>query len=125
MSKDPLANAVTIPEKNPVHPKTLDRILKTISSETGISKEVKLKDKVRELKTPLQLEVNYYDEEYVVTNKDIGLRVISKTMKDALEGISEQIDSLWSAYVEADTSRMNAGAKELRKKLISLFEGGT
>jgi len=85
-------------------------------------KEVKLKDKIRELKIPLQLDVNYYDEEYIVINKDIGLRVISKTMKEALEGISEQIDSLWSTYVEADTSMMNASAKELRKKLISLFK---
>ena len=51
--------------------------------------EVKLKNRIRELKTPLQLNVEYYGEEYVVTNKDIGLRVIGKTMKDALEGISE------------------------------------
>ncbi len=85
-------------------------------------KEVKLKGRVRELKTPLQLKVDYYDEEYVVTNRDIGLRVISKTMKEALEEINEQIDILWSAYVEADISRMNAGAKELRKKLVSLFK---
>jgi hypothetical protein len=74
-------------------------------------KEVKLKNKVRELKTPLQLDINYFDERYVVTNKDIGLRVISKSMKEALEGISEQVEALWSAYAEADASRMNAGAK--------------
>lgn len=88
-------------------------------------KEVKLKDKVRALKTPLQLDVKYYDEKYVITNEDIDVRVISKTMNEALEGISEQIDALWSVYVEADTGRMNAGAKELRKKLISLFREDT
>ena len=49
----------------------------------------------------------------------------SPTLKAVVEGINEEIESLWEDYVEASLEELSRDALDLRGELVSAFGGET
>jgi hypothetical protein len=100
-----------------------------ITSDSAIEKiphfplrEVTLKDQKISLREPIDLEVQYEDDEYIVSNDVFHLLVTSQSLKDALQAVDEEFAELWKEYVESDQKTLTKDAKEFRAKMISLLD---
>ncbi len=83
--------------------------------------KIQLKDRIVSLMNPINLDVIYQDEQYIVTYDKLRLHFFAGNLKDAVEGINEEIEMLWEDYVEADEDELSEDAIELRDELISMF----
>jgi len=90
-----------------------------------ILSEVKLRGKSLELKEPLHFDISYEDDEYLAVNDKFRLMSSGPTLKAVVEGINEEIESLWEDYVEASLEELSQDALDLRGELISAFGGET
>jgi len=84
--------------------------------------EFKLKGKPVLLHKPLQIDINFDDGENIFSEDTLGLLVVGKTFEECNKRLEEQISLLWKEYVEPDDTNFTSGAKELRKKLISMVK---
>lgn len=81
------------------------------------------KKTVKELAKPINLEVDFDDEEYILYNNDFNLLVTSKNLKEGMDEINREFVLLWSDYVEEDINNLSEGGIQFREKLLSLFNG--
>jgi len=85
-------------------------------------RQVTLKEQKKSLKEPIDLEVLYEDDEYIISNDVFHLLATSQSLKDALQAVDEGFAELWKEYVESDPKTLTKDAKEFRAKMISLLD---
>jgi len=84
--------------------------------------QVTIKGRQIPLSQPIFLEIQYEDDEYIVSNDVFHLLVTSQSLKDALKSIDEEFAELWNEYVEFDPKTLTKDAVEFRAKIISLLD---
>lgn len=75
----------------------------------------------KHLKDPISVNVIFENDQYIVSNDEMGLLVAAHSMKNAYEEIQEELAILWSEYVNVDENELTNGAKQFREKLIDLL----
>ncbi len=83
---------------------------------------IEIRGRNLDLKEPLDLDLLYEDDRYIVSNDKLHLMAVGPNLKDAIEGINEEIEILWEDYVEASLDELSEDAMEFRKKIISSME---
>lgn len=81
-------------------------------------------DRIKELAKPINLEVDFEDEEYILYNSEFNLLVTSKDLKEGMEEINKEFLLFWSDYVKEDINNLTEGGIGFREKLLSLFNEG-
>lgn len=76
----------------------------------------------KQLKEDVSIDLIFENDLYIAFNDDLGLLVAAPSMKEAIEGIDEELAILWSEYVEAEEQGLTDGAKKFKDKLIELVE---
>lgn len=84
-------------------------------------KEVTLRDQKISLQKPIDLEIQFEDDEYIVSNDIFHLLVTSQSLKEGLKAVDEEFAELWKEYVESDPNTLTKDAIEFREKLISMI----
>jgi len=74
----------------------------------------------KHLKETISVSVVFENDQYIVSNDEMGLLVAAQSMKIAYGEIQEELAILWSEYVNVDENELTDGAKHFRKKLIDL-----
>jgi hypothetical protein len=74
----------------------------------------------KHLKEPISVNVVFENDQYIVSNDEMGLLVAAQSMKNAYRDIQDELAILWSEYVNVDEKELTDGAKQFRKKLIYL-----
>ncbi|MFA6364540.1 hypothetical protein [Methanoregula sp.] len=99
-----------------------------ISSEKAIEQiphlplqEISFKNSRVLLKHPLVLEIQFDDDEYILSNDSFHLLSTSASLKQGIREIEEEFATLWDEYVEADPETLTKDAVELRVKLLALM----
>jgi hypothetical protein len=99
-----------------------------ISSEKAIEQlshlplhEIAFKNSRVLLKEPLILEVQYENDEYILSNDSFHLLSSASSLKQGIREIEEEFTSLWDEYAEVDPDSLTKDAVELRSKLIALI----
>ncbi len=85
-------------------------LLKTFGSGSG----------EKHLKEDVPIDLIFENDIYIAYNDNLGLLVAAPSMKETIEGISEEFVILWSEYVEIEEDELTDGAKNFRDKLIKL-----
>ena len=88
-----------------------------------ILNEVKLSGRAVGLKEPLHFDISYEDDEYLAVNDKFRLMSSGPTLKAVVEGINEEIESLWEDCVEASFEELSRDVLDLRGELVSAFGG--
>ncbi|WP_424359935.1 hypothetical protein [Methanocella sp. MCL-LM] len=95
---------------------------KDIQKMEGIPlRDIKIQDKIAVLKVPLILDVQYEDDEYIISNEELCIHSVSDSLKDAIEDIKKSIETLWIEYVDADSDTLTDDAIAFRNKLKDMF----
>lgn len=84
--------------------------------------EIKIEGALKKFKLPLELEVEFENEHYIISNDDLGLLVVSDNLKKGIEGIKEEFNTLWDYYVNDTPDNLTTSAIEFRNRLFSLIE---
>lgn len=92
--------------------------IKTISIQ-----QIKIDDKLIDLKSDVVLDVNYdkIESKYIVDSKSFNIFAINSVFNLAIEDIQEQMGMLWKGYVQEDVSNLTKSAIEFRKVLKKLI----
>lgn len=85
--------------------------------------EISFEDKKIKLVRPIILDINVergirYDI-YILSNEDLKLFAMQKSLKESSAEIQEEFCELWEEYVECPESDLTEKAMELKKKLMS------
>lgn len=75
---------------------------------------------VLSLRVPINLEVEFENDEYILYNDDFSLLVTCNDLKDGVDRINGEFKLLWFDYVEEDVSKLTEGGVQFREKLLSL-----
>lgn len=73
------------------------------------------------LDTPLEFEMEFEEEEYILTNCDFHLVVSCKKLKDCGRQVSEQIESLIETYCSEPDEALTRDGQEFRDRLKALI----
>jgi len=84
--------------------------------------KIKLLGQVMRLKEPLQLNILYEDDRYIISHDGLNLLVVSSSLKEGVEGINEELEILWDDYVKSSAEELSHDAIELRNRMISMLE---
>jgi hypothetical protein len=83
---------------------------------------IKIRGRSLYLREPLDLDILYEDDQYMVSNDKLHLMAVGPNLKDAIKGINEEIEILWEDYVEASLDELSEDAVEFRRRMISSLE---
>jgi len=85
---------------------------------------IRFNEDIRELRYPIDLEVEFENDEYILYNNEFNLLVTSDNLKDGVERINDELKLLWLDYVEEETGNLTEGGVVFRNKLRSLLDEG-
>ena len=85
---------------------------------------IRFNEDIRELRYPIDLEVEFENDEYILYNNEFNLLVTSGNLKDGVERINDELKLLWLDYVEEETGNLTEGGIVFRNKLRSLLDEG-
>lgn len=85
---------------------------------------IKLKDKSIFFKKPIQVETEFENEQYILSNDKLNLLVVSPKIKDGLKEINEELITIWREYVFVNESELSEDAKKFKQYLLSLVQEG-
>ena len=83
--------------------------------------EINFRNRLHPLKVPIVLDVQYEEDQYIVSNDSFHLLVTSPSLKDGIRDIGEELAELWKEYVEVNPDTLTKDAIEFRSKLKALF----
>lgn len=69
---------------------------------------------------PIQLNVEFVNQRYILYNEDLKLSAISNYLEMAIGEIKEEFSFLWSNYVKCPEEGLTEGGKKLRNKLMRM-----
>ena len=99
-----------------------------ISSEKAIEqiphlplREINFKNHHVILAEPLDLDILFEGDEYILSNDSFHLLATSSSLKSGIQEIEEELSSLWKEYVDVDPGTLTKDAIEFRLKLKSLI----
>jgi hypothetical protein len=72
---------------------------------------------------PINVEVEFENEEYIFSEDKLKLLVVTKNVKDGITGIKEELTSIWEDYILANERELSGDAIEFKKNLLSLIKG--
>lgn len=83
-----------------------------------------LKKKLITFKQPLNIESEFVNEQYILSNDELKLLVVAKNIKKGINGIKEELKNIWEDYILADENELNDDAITFKKYLLSLIKEG-
>lgn len=97
-----------------------------ISLENPLSRlsisEVFINERKVKLSEPLSVKIQFEDQQYILSDDDLGLLAISGKLDNAVNEIQEEFSELWNEYVTCPEEELTEDAIALRAKLIRLVE---
>ncbi|WP_440946741.1 hypothetical protein ACSAZL_00110 [Methanosarcina sp. T3] len=75
---------------------------------------------IRKLEKAVNIELYFENDYYIASNDDLGLLSAQPTLKQAIEGVKEELTVLWSEYVETEENTLTKSGKILRDKLLQI-----
>ncbi|MCZ7396241.1 MAG: hypothetical protein ABOK23_06880 [Candidatus Methanoperedens sp.] len=84
-------------------------------------KSFALGSKIKLLSEPLSVDVIFDNDQYIVSNDELGLLAVANSMKSAVEEIEDELAILYSEYVAASENELSPGARRLRGKLMEIL----
>lgn len=81
-----------------------------------------LKNKFITFKQPLNIESEFVNEQYILSNDELKLLVVAKNIKEGINGIKEELKIIWEDYILAAEKELNGDAIKFKKYLLSLIE---
>lgn len=69
---------------------------------------------------PIQLNVEFVNQRYILYNEDLKLSAISNYLEMAVSEIKEEFSFLWDNYVKCPEEELTEGGKRLRNKLMRI-----
>jgi hypothetical protein len=82
---------------------------------------IKIGSTEKQLNEPIFIDITIENDQFIVSNGELGLFLVAPSMKLAYEGIQEELAILWSEYVEANDEDLTVGAIEFKHKLSGLL----
>lgn len=79
-----------------------------------------VKNDLIHFKQPINVEVEFENEQYIFSEDKLKLLVVAKDVKDGITGIKEELTSIWGDYILANEEELNGDAIEFKKYLLSL-----
>ena len=78
--------------------------------------QLKIDDRIVELKTPIELKAEYdiEYERYILENKQLNIFVANNELTEAIEEFKEQFEILWKEFVEEDIFNLSESAEKFR-----------
>ncbi len=95
----------------------IENTLKQLSISEVFIDEMKAK-----LLEPLSLNIQFENQNYIVSNDDLGLLATSGSLDTAIHELQEEFSILWKDYVTCPEEELTEDAKEFRAKLKGLIE---
>lgn len=74
-----------------------------------------------ELKSPVDATVEYEDDTWILTNKDLGIVVTKPTWDGAVQQFHDYLVFLWTQYTEKEDSRLSDEEREVKDFLLALI----
>jgi hypothetical protein len=87
-------------------------------------KDFFVKNKLLTFKQPINVEVEYSNEQYIFSEDNLKLLVVAKNVKEGFEGIKEELSHIWTNYVLAKERELSSDAIRFKKHLLSLVKEG-
>lgn len=69
---------------------------------------------------PIQLNVEFVNQRYILYNEDLKLSAISNYLEMAVNEIKEEFSFLWNNYVKCPEEELTESGKRLRNKLMRI-----
>ena len=95
-------------------------------SERLMLDEISFKDKKVKLSKPLEVNIDIEEgiryDIYILSNEELKLLAIQKSLNDASIEIQEEFYELWEEYVDCPENELTIGAIDFKKKLMSYIE---
>ena len=85
---------------------------------------IKFDGGIRELQYPIDLDVEFEGDEYILYNNEFNLLVTSSNLKEGMERVGNELKLLWLDYAEEETGNLTEGGIVFRDKLRSLLDEG-
>jgi hypothetical protein len=77
------------------------------------------------LKEPITIGVDYQDDNWVMTNDDLGIVSASHDYDTCLQDFQDELLLIWEEYGKESDSNLTVGARKLKELLVSLVRGET
>ena len=75
-------------------------------------------------KQPINAEVEFENEQYILSEDTLKLLVVAKTIEEGINGIKEELSHIGEDYILANERELNGDAIKFKKYLLSLIRGG-
>jgi len=72
--------------------------------------------------TPLQVSVEYRDNQYHLENKEFLLETYADSLEEAMDNIMDQVDLLYLEYCTCSPDELTSDARMLRNSLFMYFQ---
>jgi len=82
---------------------------------------IRLDEGIYKLRYPIDLEIEFESDEYILHNNEFNLLTTSRDLKDGIERIGDELKLLWLDYSEEETRNLTEGGIIFRDKLHSLL----
>ena len=79
-----------------------------------------LDEKLVTFEQPIPIEIDFENEQYILSNDELKLLAISKNIKNGLNEIKGELKDIWNDYILANEEELSNDAKKFRKYLLSL-----
>lgn len=81
---------------------------------------VKIKQKIIELKEPVEITIEIDEDEYILFNHEYRLLVVAPNIYNGMKDILDEFEENWKDFVLGDENTLGRDALELREKYCSI-----
>jgi hypothetical protein len=127
------------------HPRELIQVFGSVSVDArGVPKTIESVEFIRPIQEDEDFSINAFDagtnavlarrplaatirfdrdeQLFIATVSPLGIETAGETRDDVVEGIVAELKVLWRKYAQAEDSRLTAGARDLKSRLLDAFE---